>query len=130
MIVDSSALIAMLYQEPEAERLARALAHARQRAISAANWLETSMVTFLRGGEEAVRDMDVLVAKFGLETVPVSATHAAIARRAFMRYGKAIHPARLNFGDCMAYALAKERNEPLLFKGSDFTQTDVLVAAY
>ena len=130
MIVDTSALIAILRQEPEAERLARAMANDPVRLISAANWLEAGLVIFVRVGKEGTRDLDLLIAKYHLEAAPVTAKQAAIARRAFMQYGKGIHPASLNFGDCFSYALAKDTGEPLLFKGSDFGRTDVGVVAY
>ncbi len=129
MIVDSSALLSILQQEPDAVRFARALAlHSGQ--ISAANWLEASMLLFARQGEQGVRDLDVLVANYEIDVVDVTKAQAHAARRASMKYGKGVHPARLNFGDCFAYALAKDTGEPLLFKGEDFTQTDVTAAAY
>lgn len=130
MIVDSSALLAILQLEPEAERLARAVARDSSRLISAANWLEASIVVFIRAGEEGLRDLDLLTAKLQIETVPVTPKQAEIARRAFRQYGKGIHPARLNFGDCFAYALSKETGEPLLFKGEDFGKTDIEAASY
>jgi ribonuclease VapC len=84
----------------------------------------------VRRGDEAARDLDLLLAKFEIEIVPVSARQASLARKAFQRFGRGQHPARLNFGDCFAYALAKDSSSPLLFKGGDFGQTDITVAAY
>jgi ribonuclease VapC len=130
VIVDSSALVAILQLEPEAERLARALARDSIRLISAANWLEASIVVFLRVGGEGLRDLDLLTAKYRVETVQVTPGQAEIARRAFLQFGKGIHPARLNFGDCFAYALSKETGEPLLFKGEDFGKTDIETVPY
>jgi ribonuclease VapC len=130
MIIDSSALFAILLQEPEAERIARAIARDPTRLISAATWLEISMAVFLRVGEEGLRSLDLLVAKYHIEVVPMTPQQAEIARRAFKQYGKGIHPARLNFGDCIVYSLAKDTGEPLLFKGEDFDKTDIAIVMY
>ena len=130
MIIDTSALVGILDQEPEAERLARAIALASERMLSAANVVETGIVMQVRRGNEAARDLDLLLAKLGIEIIPVSARQASLARKAFQRFGRGRHPARLNFGDCFAYALAKDSSRPLLFKGNDFAQTDIAVAPY
>ena len=130
MIVDSSALLSILQQEPDAARFARVLAQNPGSQMSAANWLEASMLLYVRQDEQGVHDLDVLVAHYGIEVVDVTTAQAKAARRAFMRFGKGVHPARLNFGDCFAYALAKDTGEPLLFKGGDFTQTDIPAVAY
>ena len=98
MIVDSSVLVAILQKAPEALRLSQAMALDPVCSVSAANWLEASMIMF--------------------------------ARRGFMKFGKGIHPAGLNFGDCFAYALARDTGEPLLFKGDDFAKTDIPAVAY
>ncbi len=84
----------------------------------------------VRRGDDAVRDLDLLLAKLKIDVVSVSANQAELARDAFHRFGRGRHPARLNFGDCFAYALAKESTTPLLFKGNDFSQTDIAVAPY
>ena len=128
MIIDTSALVSILDQEPEAERLAYAIATAAERMLSAANLVETGIVMQVRRGDEAVRDLDLLLAKLKIEIVAVSARQANLARKAFQRFGRGRHPARLNFGDCFAYALAKDSGAPLLFKGEDFSQTDIAVA--
>ncbi len=130
MIVDTSALLSILQQEPDAERFARALAMNPAAQMSAANWLEASMILYVRQDEQGIRDLDGLVAHYSIEVVDVTVAQAKAARRAFMKYGKGVHPARLNFGDCFAYALAKDSGDPLLFKGEDFTQTDIAAAAY
>jgi ribonuclease VapC len=130
MIIDTSVLIAMLEQEPEAERIARALAATPERALSAANLLEAGIVMQARRGDEGARDLDLLLAKLNVEIVPFTARQAEIARKAFRRYGRGRHNAGLNFGDCCAYALAKDESAPLLFKGDDFSETDVAIAAY
>lgn len=131
MIIDTSALLAILLQEPEAERFARAIAGAARRLLSAATLLETGIVLQARYGDEGGRDLDLLVLKLGIEIAPVTERQAGIARRAYRRYGKGQrHPAGLNFGDCFAYALATDTGEPLLFKEEDFALTDVEQAAY
>lgn len=130
MIVDTSALLAILFQEPEAERIAVALARAEQRALAAPSFLEASILLQARRGDEAVRSLDLLLARFNIEITPFGADQARIARAAFKRFGKGRHKAALNFGDCIAYALARHTGEPLLFKGADFSQTDVAVAPY
>ena|ERR1019366_8488623 len=130
MIIDTSALVAILDQEPEAERIARALAATPERMLSAANLVEAGIVMQARRGDEGARDVDLLLAKLRVEVVPFTARQADIARKAFRRYGRGRHEAKLNFGDCLAYALAKDASAPLLFKGDDFGQTDVMVAPY
>ena len=130
MIIDTSALVSILDQESEAERLAHAIATASERMLSAANLVETGIVMQIRRGDEAVRDLDLLLAKLKIEIIAVSAKQANLARKAFQRFGRGRHPARLNFGDCFAYALAKDSGAPLLFKGEDFAQTDIAVAHY
>jgi len=88
------------------------------------------MILVSRRGAEGVRDLDLLTMRFRIEIVPFTESQARLAREAFKRYGKGRHPAGLNFGDCMAYALARETGEELLFKGTDFAQTDIAIAAY
>jgi ribonuclease VapC len=88
------------------------------------------MLLLAREGEDGLRDLDLYVARSQMEIAPFTETQARIARDAFRRYGKGRHPAQLNFGDCMAYALARETGEGLLFKGTDFTQTDAAIARY
>lgn len=123
-------MVGILDQESEAERLIRAVATASERMLSAANLVETGIVMQVRRGDDAVRDLDLLLAKLKIDVVSVSANQAELARDAFHRFGRGRHPARLNFGDCFAYALAKESTTPLLFKGNDFSQTDIAVAPY
>ena len=131
MVIDTSALLAILFLEPEAERFARAIAGAARRLISAGTLLETGIVLQARHGDEGARDLDLLVLKLGIEVAPVTERQVALARRAYRQYGKGQrHPAGLNFGDCFAYALARDAGEPLLFKGEDFARTDVDPAAY
>ena len=130
MIIDTSALMAILQLEPEAKRILDAIKAADRRAISAATFVEAGIVAETRAGEQGARNLDAAVTRMQIEVVPLTVNHAAHARRAFRRYGRGRHPARLNFGDCFAYALAKASGEPLLFKGNDFSQTDIKAAAY
>ena len=125
MIVDTSALIAILQDEPQRRAFNEAIEAANSRAISAATLVEASIVLEARFGAEAVRDLDFLVSKAQFTIAPVDAAQALIAREAYRRFGKGRHPAGLNFGDCFSYALASAKGEPLLFKGEDFAQTDV-----
>jgi len=130
MIIDTSALVAILEQEPEAERISRTLASTPDRMLSAANLVEVGIVMQARRGDDGARDVDLLLAKLRVEIVPFTARQAEIARKAFRRYGRGRHDAKLNFGDCFAYALAKDAAAPLLFKSDDFGQTDVMAAPY
>ena len=131
MIIDTSALVAIFDQEPEAERIVRTLASAPERSLSAANLVETGIVMQARRGDDGARDLDLLLAKLRVDIAAVTASQADIARKAFRRYGRGRHPANHNFGDCFAYALAKDKSAPLLSKGNDFRQTtDLMVASY
>jgi ribonuclease VapC len=130
MIIETSALVAVLDQEPEAERIARTLASTSERMLSAANLVEVGIVMQARRGDDGARDLDLLLAKLRVDIVAVTATQADIARKAFRHYGRGRHAANLNFGDCFAYALAKDKSASLLFKGDDFGRTDVIVAPY
>ena len=126
MIVDSSAIVAILRDEPEAARFASAIEQAVIRRVSAANLLEAAVVIDGSRGPVASSRFDELVAEAGLIVEPVTEAQARIAREAYRDFGKGSgHPAGLNFGDCFAYALAKTTGEPLLFKGDDFSKTDI-----
>lgn len=126
MIVDSSALIAILRDEPEAGACAGAIERAAIRRISAANLLEAAVVIDGSRDPIASRRFDQLVAVAGLQIEPVTEAQVVLARAAYRDFGKGSgHPAGLNFGDCFAYALAMDKAEPLLFKGDDFSHTDV-----
>jgi len=126
MIVDSSALLAILRAEPEMLACARAIEDAARRRISAANFLETAIVIDGSRDPVASRRLDDLIRAADLAIEPVTEAQARIAREAYRDFGKGSgHPAQLNFGDCFAYALAKVTGEALLFKGNDFSQTDV-----
>lgn len=125
MVIDTSALLAILQDEPERRAFNEAIEAADARAMSMANFVETSIVVESRYGAEGIRDLDLFIERAAIELVDVTLPQGHAARRAFARYGKGRHPAGLNFGDCFAYALATERGEPLLFKGGDFDKTDV-----
>ena len=128
MIVDTSAVLAILFHEPDAERFASAITTASSRGMSAATLLETTIVLESRSGAAAGYELDSFLQEAEIELEPVTPDQAQAARRAWRRFGKGNHPAGLNFGDCFAYALAEATREPLLFKGGDFDLTDVEVA--
>ena len=125
MIVDSSALLAILYREPDAGRFEQVIATTANCRMSVANALEASMVVEGRGGIEAGGELDAFLQSSGIELAPVTEEHLVAARRAWRRFGKGNHAAALNFGDCFAYALAEATGERLLFKGDDFSRTDI-----
>lgn len=129
MIVDASALIAILRSEPEAADYARAIEAAGQRRISAANFLETAIVIDGSRDPVASRRLDDLLREAQIVIEPVTEAQARIARDAYRDFGRGSgHPAGLNFGDCFAYALSSSTGEPLLFKGDDFGHTDIAPA--
>ena len=128
MILDTSAIAAVLFAEEEEDRLLDAMVSAPRLRISAATLVETTMVIEGRGGPDMADVIDALLLRVGAEICPVTAETARIARDGWRRFGKGRHGARLNLGDCFAYALAKARGEPLLFKGEDFRLTDVEAA--
>jgi ribonuclease VapC len=125
MVIDTSALIALLLNEEDAGRLAQAIEGDSLRLLSAANLVETSIVIESRKGEAGGRELDLLLYRAAIEIVPVDHNQAEIARIAWRRFGKDRHPAGLNYGDCFAYALAKSRRQSLLFQGDDFSRTDI-----
>jgi ribonuclease VapC len=126
MIVDTSALLAVFFQEPEAEVFARAIAGAEVSRMSAANLLEAGIVADSQTDPRTGRQLGALVANFRLRIEPVNEEQVRIARQAYLDFGRGNHPAALNFGDCFAYALAKTIGDPLLLKGDAFARTDIL----
>jgi ribonuclease VapC len=129
VIIDSSALVAILFAEPDAHRFAQAIEHAPVRRISAVNYVEIAVVVDGRRDPVASRRFDELVREAGIAIEPVDESQARAAREAYRDFGRGSgHPARLNFGDCFAYALAHCRGERLLFKGGDFGHTDIAPA--
>ncbi|WP_419162682.1 type II toxin-antitoxin system VapC family toxin [Candidatus Palauibacter sp.] len=127
MIVDTSAILAVLFREADAPRYARKIAETSRCRLSVANLLEASIVIGVRA-RAADTELDLFVERAEIELVPVSLEHASAARDAWRRFGKGRHPAALNFGDCFAYGLARVAGEPLLFKGEDFALTDIEAA--
>ena len=127
MVIDTSALIAILQDEPERRSFNDAVKSAERRLMSAATLLETSIIIESRFGSEGVRDLDLYISKAQIDVAPVDLDQAYVARAAYRQYGKGQHRAALNYGDCFSYALAKTEGEPLLFKGTDFVHTDLEV---
>ena len=125
MVIDTSAVIAILTAEPSAPQAARAIEAGASRLLSAASLLEASIVIETRKGEAGARELDLLIYRAAIDIVAVDSDQAEIARVAWRRFGKGRHPAGLSYGDCFAYALAKSRDLPLLFCGGDFTHTDL-----
>ncbi len=128
MIVDSSALLAILLGAPEAPALLDALVEAEHPRMSVANWLEVAMLIEERGGRLASLRFDEFFRAAGIELAPVDAAQAEAARTAWRHFGRHKHSARLNFGDCFAYALAKQAGDELLYQGEDFSRTDIVSA--
>jgi ribonuclease VapC len=129
MVLDTSAILAVLLNESDADAYRRAIEADPVRLLSAATLIETAIVIETRVGEAGGRELDLLVHKASIEVVAVDAEQADLARDAYRRFGKGRHPAGLNYGDCFAYALSQSVGEPLLFKGDDFRKTDVMVVS-
>jgi ribonuclease VapC len=128
VILDTSALAAIFFDEPEAADYAQLIHDADRCLISVGSFLELSIVLEAQIGTEAVRQCDEFFRRAGIILEPFSVEQVHLARQAFHDFGKGRHPAALNFGDCFAYALAKHIGQPLLFKGDDFKKTDILSA--
>jgi ribonuclease VapC len=125
MVIDSSALIAILLGEPDAKVFSEAIANASKKLVSTFNALETSIVIESKKGEPGGLELDLLLHKARIEIVPLNDEQFEVARQAWRKYGKGRHPAGLNIGDCCSYALSKYFGDPLLFKGDDFSKTDI-----
>jgi ribonuclease VapC len=125
MVIDTSAVIAILFGEPETASFVQALADDPKKIISAFNALESAIVIEAKKGEAGGRELDLLLHRARIEIVALNGDQTGLALLAWRKYGKGNHPAGLNIGDCCAYALAKYSGEPLLFKGKDFSQTDI-----
>jgi ribonuclease VapC len=125
MVIDTSALVAILQREPERRAFIEAIEAADARLMSVATFVEIGIVVEARHGTEGLRDLDHFIGRAGIELIPVDVEHGKVACSAFSRFGKGRHRAGLNYGDCFSYALATSRGEPLLFKGDDFLHTDV-----
>lgn len=128
MILDTSAVIAILYREPEAAAFVRQIHDADVCRISVASYVELSMVIENQLGPEGMRQAEAFFRRAGIMIEPVTVDQGELARQGFLDFGKGRHKAGLNFGDCFPYALAKATGEPLLFKGNDFSQTDIKAA--
>lgn len=130
MVIDTSALIAILLGEPETPLLAREIAKDATRLLSAVSALETAVVIETKKGPAGGHELDSLVREARIEIVAMNVEQIALAREAYRRFGKGRHAAGLNLGDCCAYALARHTGEPLLFKGDDFARTDIAAVPY
>ncbi len=130
MVIDTSALVAILLGEPEAERLANAIAEDGKRLISAFTLLEAGVVMEAKKGEAGGRELDLLLHRAAIEVVSLVPGQAELARSAWRRFGRGHHSAPLNIGDCCTFALAEHSGEPVLFKGDDFSHTDVAAVDY
>lgn len=128
MIVDSSAIISILLAETDHHAFIEAIEQSRAPKMAAPTLLEVEMVVVIRKGDVAREMIDLLLSELRIAIIPFTEQHAAVARGAFLRFGKGRHPAALNFGDCIAYASAKREGMPLLFKGDDFRLTDIEAA--
>lgn len=129
MVLDTSAVIAVLQDEATAADFVDLLVEAERLYFSTANLLEAAIVSQARYGDAGERELDVLLHRLAVEITPVTERHVEIARSAYRRFGKGRHSAGLNYGDCFAYALARALDEPLLYVGEDFSRTDVKSAA-
>lgn len=125
MVLDTSAVVCILFQEAEAKLFARQIADDEVRLMSMVSVYESALVVESRKGAEGAVRLDTFLSDTGIVQVPFMAPHLQLAREAYRRFGKGRHPAALNLGDCAAYALARWSGEPLLFKGSDFSRTDI-----
>lgn len=128
IVLDSSAVLAILFAEPDSELLIDALEAAPAAAMSVANALECVMKLAPRPGLDESDKLDAFVALYEIRLAPVDAVHLRLARAAYLKFGKGRHPAGLNYGDCFTYALARSLDAPLLFVGDDFSKTDLIGA--
>ncbi len=131
MVIDTSALIAMLFSDSEAPRLVQAIAAAETRVVGAPTLVEAAAIMLAKKGSAGEVALDALLQRLSVDVVPMSVEAATAARSAYQRFGKGVgSPAVLNYGDCLAYGVAAAEGEPLLFKGDDFPKTDIVAAAY
>jgi ribonuclease VapC len=128
MIIDTSAIIAVLFNEDDAKDYAQLITQSDSRRMSAATFVETAIVVETQTKTSGSRQLDAFLRRADIAIEPFTEEHAHIARQAFIDFGKGRHPAGLNYGDCFSYALAKATGEPLLFKGKDFSKTDLVAA--
>jgi ribonuclease VapC len=131
MVIDTSAVLAVLFAEPEAARMLDAIAADHARMIGAPTLVEAAAVMLARKGPEGEIALDALLHRLAIQVVPMSSDAAALSRSAYSRFGRGVgSPGVLNYGDCLAYGVAMAASEPLLFKGDDFARTDVLAVRY
>jgi ribonuclease VapC len=131
MVIDTSALIAILFAEPDAPQLAQAIAGAETRVVGAPTLVEAAAIMLARKGPAGEIALDALLQRLSIEVIPMTVEAAAAARSAYQRFGKGVgSPGVLNYGDCLAYGVAAADADALLFKGDDFRRTDVVAAAY
>ena len=130
MVIDTSALVAILLGEAESNAIVRAIINDNKRLISVFSLLETSIVIESKKGVDGTRELDLLLHKIQAKIIAFNAAQTEAARKAWRDFGKGRHPAALNIGDCCSYALAKTTGEPLLFKGTDFSKTDIFSVSY
>ena len=128
MVIDTSAILAVLEDEAEADAFKLEIAAAAIRLVSAGTYLETAIVVESRKGTEGLSQLDLLIGSAGIEIASFDSEQALTAQQAYSRYGKGRHKAALDFGDCFSYALSKTTGQPLLFKGDDFSKTDIVPA--
>ena len=129
MVIDTSALVAIFLGEPEADLFDAAIARANLRLLPATCLLEARMVLVARRDERSTNDLDLWLVKAGIDVIAIDSELIDIATQAWLVYGKGRHPASLNFADCISYAVSRRSGEPLLFKGNDFSQTDIQAAS-
>jgi len=129
MVIDSSAILAILLNEPERRVFNEKITADAVRLVSAASYFEVGIIIDYRFGREGERDFRLFLVEAEIEVVPITLEQAEVARETYRSYGRGYHSARLNFGDCFSYALARVSKEPLLFKGNDFSQTDIPTVA-
>lgn len=130
MVIDTSAILSILFEETEYQTFAKLIANDAVRLMAAPTLTECLIVLEAKKGSTATRELELFLHKTSMDIVSFTAEHAMLAHIAWQSFGKGRHPAALNLGDCFSYALAKHTGEPLLFKGNDFNQTDILSVAY
>ena len=125
MVIDTSAIMAIIYAEPEELIFIKLINESADCLLSSPGYVEASIVLVTKHGQQGVENLNLLIAALSITIVPFTVEQAQLASAAFLKFGKGRHPAKLNMGDCFSYALAKSTNQPLLFKGNDFIHTDI-----
>ncbi len=130
MVIDTSAIMAIIYGEPEELIFIELINDTEECLLSSPSYVEASIVLVTKHGQQGIENLNLLIAALSITIVPFTVEQAQLASEAFLKFGKGRHPAKLNMGDCFSYALAKSTNQPLLFKGNDFIHTDVAKVNY